>query len=303
MSTQEPALYIFGEVLFDCFPDAAPVLGGAPFNVAWHLNAFGAKTHLISAVGKDELGEKITQAMREWGLATHYTQQHPDLPTGTVNVHFDNNEPHYTISAPVAFDAISDTDAQPLQQSDIFYHGSLALREEHNRHSLAKWLAHSKARRFIDVNLRDPWWSLETLMPTLQYATCVKLNSDELRRLSHSDAPLNDDNLLQYAAEFRRQNNIVNLLITRGEHGAVLIDAKDEHYTAGPPPQSPNFVDTVGAGDAFSAVALLGLTHDWSWPTTLARAQEFASFIVTQRGATCSKADIYDDFLHFWGMR
>lgn len=303
MLTQEPAVYIFGEVLFYCFPDAAPVLGGAPFNVAWHLNAFGANTNFISAVGEDDLGNKTTQSMQEWGLGTEFLQQHPHLATGTIDVHFEGSEPHYTINEPVAFDSITGVGTKPMQQEDIFYHGSLALRHENNQQTLAQWLEHSKARRFIDVNLRDPWWTLDILLATLQYATCVKLNSDELRRLSHGDAAHNDDTLLEHAAEFRRQNNIVNLLVTRGEQGAILIDGSGKHYTAGPPPQSSHFIDAMGAGDAFSAVTLLGLIHDWSWPTTLARAQEFASFIVTQRGATCSKPDIYDDFLHFWGMR
>ncbi|MBA1332725.1 carbohydrate kinase, partial [Candidatus Endoriftia persephone str. Guaymas] len=47
---------IFGEVLFDCFEDGSRVLGGAPFNVAWHLQALGAAPLFISRVGDDSLG-------------------------------------------------------------------------------------------------------------------------------------------------------------------------------------------------------------------------------------------------------
>ena len=61
---------IFGEVLFDCFPDGSRVLGGAPFNVAWHLQAFGAEPLFVSRVGNDPMGRKIRDAMLQWGMDT-----------------------------------------------------------------------------------------------------------------------------------------------------------------------------------------------------------------------------------------
>ena len=53
---------VFGEVLFDIFPDGSRVLGGAPFNVAWHLQAFGCAPLFVSRIGEDENGEQVRAA-------------------------------------------------------------------------------------------------------------------------------------------------------------------------------------------------------------------------------------------------
>ncbi len=84
---------IFGEVLFDRFPDGNSVLGGAPFNVAWHLQAFGARPLLISSVGDDELGAEIRQTMQDWGMDDSGLQTDAAHPTGTVEVSFNAGEP------------------------------------------------------------------------------------------------------------------------------------------------------------------------------------------------------------------
>ena len=97
---------IFGEVLFDHFPDGTRVLGGAPFNVAWHLQAFGQSPHFISRVGNDSAGEAIRNAMHEWGMDTRGLQTDPARPTGRVEVSFVDGEPTYDIVHPCAYDAI-----------------------------------------------------------------------------------------------------------------------------------------------------------------------------------------------------
>ncbi|MEN8132411.1 MAG: PfkB family carbohydrate kinase, partial [Pseudomonadota bacterium] len=65
---QKTRLIVFGEVLFDQFPDGTVVLGGAPFNVAWHLQALGYAPLLISRVGNDGLGAQIRSKMQDWGM-------------------------------------------------------------------------------------------------------------------------------------------------------------------------------------------------------------------------------------------
>jgi len=102
MSTTNMRPLIFGEVLFDHFPDGSVVLGGAPFNVAWHLHAFGLKPLMVSRIGHDELGEKVEAAMRSWGMDCSGLQRDPDHPTGTVEVQFDDGEPIYEIVENVA---------------------------------------------------------------------------------------------------------------------------------------------------------------------------------------------------------
>ena len=83
-NTQQIA--IFGEVLMDQFPDGQQILGGAPFNVAWHLQAFGQHPCFISRVGNDAMGESIRQAMGDWGMSIENVQVDHYHPTCTVEV-------------------------------------------------------------------------------------------------------------------------------------------------------------------------------------------------------------------------
>lgn len=102
---------IFGEVLFDRFPDGSVVLGGAPFNVAWHLQAFGLAPLVISRVGRDALGGAVVAAMTGWGMDRRGVQFDATHPTGTVEVAFQAGEPHYAIVDRVAYDIIAAGDA------------------------------------------------------------------------------------------------------------------------------------------------------------------------------------------------
>jgi len=97
---------IFGEVLFDCFPDGNSVLGGAPFNVAWHLQAFGLSPVVITSIGDDELGTKVKSAMMDWNMNTAGLQLDPLHPTGSVDIEFKDGEPRYTIVEHRAYDYI-----------------------------------------------------------------------------------------------------------------------------------------------------------------------------------------------------
>lgn len=75
--------------------------------------------------------------------------------------------------------------------------------------------------------------------------------------------------------------------------------AGGERLTVAPRPDT-EVVDTVGAGDAFSAVLLLGLSSEWPLPLTLQRAQEFAAAVVGCRGATIADPDFYKAFSNRW---
>ena len=186
MSTRNNAApVIFGEVLFDCFPDGNSVLGGAPFNVAWHLNAFGMSPLFISRVGKDVLGKKVITTMQDWNMDTSGLQIDTDHPTGSVDITFDDGEPRYSIVQHRAYDYI---DAEHIDQaglssvsgSGVLYHGSLALRNQQSRDALSQLKQHHNGSIFLDVNLRDPWWQKDFVLALTDDADWVKLNEGEL---------------------------------------------------------------------------------------------------------------------------
>ncbi len=132
---------IFGEVLFDHFPDGRRVLGGAPFNVAWNLAALRNHLHnhlhalLLSRVGTDADGDSVRVAMQVWGLDTSGLQKGPGEHTGQVRVRIEDGEPAYDIVRPVAWDAIEQAESPP--PCGLLYHGSLALRSESGRSTVS----------------------------------------------------------------------------------------------------------------------------------------------------------------------
>jgi len=286
---------IFGEVLFDCFPDGREVLGGAPFNVAWHLQAFGQSPLLISRVGDDDAGQRIRRAMSDWGMDQTGLQDDPQHPTGRVAVTLESAEPSYDIVSDSAYDFIA-LDALPSVQPGLIYYGSLALRNPTSAAALQELRSDSDALVFVDVNLRDPWWRRDDVLALLKGAHWVKLNRDELRLLGDASG---DE--LDAAERFRATHGLEGLVLTLGADGAVALATGQEPVRNSPKPIG-KVIDSVGAGDAFASVLILGLRLGWPLATTAARAQDFASELVQQRGATVSDLAIYWSYCQQWGL-
>ncbi len=288
---------IFGEVLFDCFPDGREVPGGAPFNVAWYLQAFGMRPLLVSRIGDDPRGQLIMKKMREWSMDTSCMQIDSAYPTGTVRIKLNNGEPRFAILPNQAYDDI----APPVQASRdrvaFLYHGSLALRSDVNRFTLAGLKRDCAGPVFVDVNLRKPWWSRKTILPLLEDATWLKLNEDELNALFPGEGSLENR-----CREIRDHSGLDTIFVTRGERGAVAL-TRDNRFHSIEPRQDITIVDTVGAGDAFSSVLLFGLLHGWPPDILLERAQDFASAVVGRRGAISQDMKFYQTFRKKWHLQ
>jgi len=282
---------IFGEVLFDCFPNGEQRLGGAPFNLAWHLQALGDQPCLISRVGKDDLGEKIIREMTTWGMDTSGLQKDDKHATGQVSVKIIDNEPNYNIVPDCAYDFIEYKPCSTLSGSNLLYHGSLALRNSVSRNALQKIMNAKETSVFLDVNLRAPWWHQGEVLEWLKRARWAKVNEEELLMLT---GKYND--LHRVMLDFQRENDLQLLFVTRGEKGAVVLSKSGEHYEV-VPKKRVDIIDTVGAGDAFTAVLVHGLIHDWSLSKMMERAQCFASKIVGIRGGTVDDREFYQSIM------
>ncbi len=287
-------IHVFGEVLFDHFPDGSRVLGGAPFNVAWHLQAFGQSPRFISRIGDDPPGYEIAALMDAWGMSREALQTDCEHPTGSVRVMIQDGEPHYEIVADCAYNFIDGKLLEEKSTEGILYHGSLAVRNPVARAALQAAKARHQGKIFIDVNLRPPWWERETLLPLLHEADWVKLNEAELAELCPGYADL-EPAMQLFCARF----NLETLIVTRGPKGAVAYDRQQPFVTV-KPPVNTTVVDTVGAGDAFAALLLLGLNKQWPLEVTLERAQAFACALVGRRGATVADREFYRVFSASW---
>ncbi len=297
MNQEKKRPVLFGEVLFDRFPDGSDVLGGAPFNVAWHLCGFGENPLFLSRVGQDDAGRQVQKAMDVWGMDTSGLQQDAEHPTGAVRIELVAGEPRFEILPDQAYDFIYLADVPTLVNPAFIYHGSLALRRPESRITLETLVRQYEVPVFLDVNLRPPWWSADDVLRWAVQANWIKLNLDELETLAASD-----DVPEARAHEFLAHYNLEYLILTRGSEGALALSATGEKESVRPVPAT-KVVDTVGAGDAFTSVFLLGRLRGWPLAATLERAQGFASAIVGVRGATVSDRSFYRQFLDDWGQR
>ena len=288
-----PDLVIFGEVLFDRFPDGSRILGGAPFNVAWHCQAFGLSPLLISRVGNDPLGREVRSAMIAWGMDTSGLQLDSTHATGIVDVDIHDGEPSYNIVEDSAWDFIDNQATPAIDNQGILYHGSLATRNPVSDSSLADLRKQYFNSIFIDINLRPPWWNLSVIEKVVLGCRWIKLNAEELASIVPQERGIE-----ARARVLLSQAHAEMVVVTRGDAGAMAFTQEETHQVS--PDSSISIVDTVGAGDAFSSVLLLGLKRLWPLRDTLNRAQQFASAIVEQRGATTQDKEIYEPFIRNW---
>ncbi|WP_018863284.1 carbohydrate kinase [Thioalkalivibrio sp. ARh3] len=284
---------IFGEVLFDVFPDGQRVLGGAPFNVAWNLHQLGEPVCFVGGIGNDPAGAAVQARMEAIGMDTRGLYRHPAAPTGEVRVELAHGEPSYTIVPDQAYDDVPAAWADALPASTpLLYHGTLALRR--GNHDLLARLRERAGHRFVDVNLRDPWYTRDTTLDLIRDADVVKLNQDELATLVPGAADDEAETALLEQAGIRQA-----LVVTAGAGGASIRTINGERFAA-PAPPLPELRDAVGAGDAFASVVLLGMRQDWGWPTTLERALAFAAAVCTLQGATSDDPGFYQDARSRW---
>lgn len=292
---------VFGEVLFDCFPDGTEVLGGAPFNVAWHLHGFGLAPLMLSRLGQDSHGEQVLQAMSDWSMETAGIQLDDSHPTGVVSVKLDNGQPTFEIVANQAYDWIELKAPQRIISEGSFgllYHGSLALRSERSRQTLSAILENFSLPVFVDLNLRPPWWKREEIHRILSGARWVKLNEDELKTVVEKEWS-SLTTALEEAHQVVSRYQLSSLIVTRGAEGAFLVADDGTEAQAEPAPVE-NLVDTVGAGDAFSSICLAGLLNNWPPAVTLQRAVRFASVVCGIRGAVTREREVYDTERSRW---
>ncbi|AHF15779.1 carbohydrate kinase family protein [Niabella soli] len=283
--TQHTAI-CFGEILWDVLPDGA-VPGGAPMNVAYHLNKLGLSAGVISKRGADKEGEGLIRFLKEHQVDTAFIQTDVAYSTGKVlATPGANYEMQYDIVFPVAWDFIDATASvlEIVEQTNLLIFGSLAVRNGHSRKTLFELLPLAKTK-VLDINLRPPHFDQHTIEALLNEATILKLNENELELVCGWYGFTGT--MWEQAAALSEKFSIKDTVVTRGAAGAAYF-ANGSYY------EHPGFkvevVDTVGSGDAFLAGFLSQLQKQNSPEAALAFACRLGSFIATQKGA-CPEYD------------
>jgi len=302
-SIQAETILLFGEVLADIFDDRK-VFGGAPFNVARHLQAFGLHPVLITRTGNDELRRELLAVIKDAGMDDCGIQLDVSHPTGQVMVHMEGREHRFEILPEQAYDYIHAGITHMITlavRPQLIYFGTLAQRSAKSAQALGALIRSSNAPRFLDINLRKPWYDAPILERSLRRANLVKINQEELDILT-SLFRLSGKNQVQNADALVRCFGLDRVLVTCGEQGAWLLDNEGKVEGVEGSASSRPLMDTVGAGDGFASVYILGLLRGWPATLTLSRANDFAATLCEIRGAIPDSPEFYEPFIKDWNI-
>ncbi|MEW6373018.1 MAG: PfkB family carbohydrate kinase [Pseudomonadota bacterium] len=303
---------VFGEALVDDFA-TEQVVGGAPFNVARHLAAFMAPNLMITRVGEDRNGESVRAEFERFAMSQAGLQRDAIEETGRVLVERTAKGHRFVIVPNQAYDYI-EREAALKALSGVtpaaIYFGTLAQRNERSRGTLQALLAATQgtqAIRFLDLNLRDGQVGERTVFHALHAADIAKVNEEELQalfgwyfQLGPNDPPMAADETRSACAGLVQMFGLQALIVTLGHRGSVYFGREGVAIDTRDTPAPPFVIDTVGAGDAFSAIFLLGRMRGWPLELTLARANEFAGAICAIPGAVPRDLGFYDKWMARW---
>jgi fructokinase len=282
MERANNSVVCFGEILWDNLPTGKKA-GGAPMNVAYHLHQLGIDGLIISRVGSDKQGNELLQLLNSRGLSTVLCQFDQQYPTSEVLVHVsENHEVSYEIVYPVAWDFTEWEDKfEPLiAKADAFVFGSLITRSKISRDVLYRMLEIARYR-VLDINLRSPHYTPETISDLLYKTDLLKLNNEELNLVGQWFAPgdLTETELIKI---LRDKFNIKEILVTRGSHGASYFSNDIQYDHEG---YNVEVADTVGSGDAFLAGFLAKKLNGEALDIALDYACILGAFVATHSGA------------------
>jgi pfkB domain protein len=279
-----------GEILWDIFPERK-VLGGAPANFAYHVSQFGFNGYAVSAIGNDLLGKEILKSLEEKEL--NYLIEQTDFPTGTVKVQLDGRGiPTYEITENVAWDNIPFTTRLEnlAKNTTTVCFGSLAQRNEVSRATIHKFLdlMPADSLKVFDINLRLKYFSKDIITTSLNKASALKINDEEIVKIAEifelkgTDEELCQQLLDKYKLKF--------LILTKGTRGSYVLTPYEKSFLATP---KVTIADTVGAGDSFTAAFVASYLNGRSIAQSHQLAVEVSAYVCQQHGAMPRLADAH----------
>ena len=274
-----------GEVLWDLLPGGKQ-LGGASANFACHAQTLGAEAWLVSSVGDDRLGREILERLSAMQVPVEGVAIDARAPTGTVAIEIaPDGQPKFAIRENVAWDQITATDFTRgmVAQADAVCFGSLAQRNATSRTAIRSLVAATRpeALRIFDVNLRQDYFSREIIEASLRLANVLKINDEELPVLAGFFEM--EGTPAEQLAELARRFELQLVALTCGARGSLFYSRGSYSEAKGLPVR---VVDTVGAGDSFTAMLTMGLLAGWELDRINRCANEVAAYVVSQPGAT-----------------
>ena len=274
-----------GEALWDMLPEGKK-LGGAPANFAYHVSQFGLDSCVVSAVGDDVLGHEILECLDARGLDRHIDVV--PYPTGTVQVELDDEGvPRYDIKEGVAWDNIPFTPGieELASRTRAVCFGSLAQRSIVSRETINRFLdampKDDDVLKIFDINLRQNFYTKETLCNSVKKCNILKINDEELvtvsRLFGYPGIDLKDKCWIILA-----KYGLKMLILTCGVNGSYVFVPGEVSFVETP---KVEVADTVGAGDSFTGAFVSAVLKGLSVPEAHRLAVEVSAYVCTQAGA------------------
>lgn len=271
-----------GEILWDVFP-TGKALGGAPANFAYHATRLGAEGWAISAIGNDELGQEIQDVVKQKNLKNLIAVT--DKPTGTVQVTLDDKGvPSYDITRDVAWDNIPFTPEMKelAARTTAVCFGSLMQRNDVSRTTAMEFIKAmpADALKVFDINLRQHYYSKELITASLEISDILKINDEEIRVVADLFGleGTDQDACRQLIKDF----SLKLVILTKGADGSEVI-TEDEVIVQ--KVGKVDVVDTVGAGDSFTAAFIVSYLNGESFEVAQKKASDTAAYVCAHKGA------------------
>lgn len=283
-----------GEILWDVYPDSKR-LGGAPFNFIYHVKKLNGYANFVSSVGNDDNGKEILNFLikNDFNVETIFIDNYH--ATGKVLVTLDENKtPHFKMSSTASFDFLQLTEKakQVIEEADLIYFGTFTSRSDISRKTIQSVLNKPNKKYFCDLNLRHDFYTIDFIEQALISSNVLKINEEEFHKLQIMFSfPSNFEKAIQKLIS----NYKIDLIaVTMGEKGSKLFSKSELHFYQ---QEKIDVVDTLGAGDAFSAILCLCYLNNFSLEETNQLANKFAGEICKINGAIPENDDFYLDYL------
>ncbi len=284
---------VFGEILYDVYEDNA-IIGGAPFNFTLQLSRLLRKDNsvaIISALGNDDFGSRAIEFAKNENIDTSFIQIKDNFETGKATVFLDEKTkvPDYIIHENVAWDNVEYTDelANALSSNnyDVFYCNILGIRNDVSYNTFKSVIKTIKPKlRVFDITVRKHFYTKEKIQTVLEYINILKVNDDEievLRQLFYPNIDASDTKLIMES--LKSDFEIEFIFLTLGKKGACLLSNNDYYFEQS---NDVKVVDTVGAGDSFTAALSYALYKNTSEEKALRLASQVAEQMIQVSGGT-----------------
>ena len=282
----KPLVIGMGEALWDVLPEGRKI-GGAPANFAFHAGQAGMDARVVSAVGRDALGDETLLTLQQKGLNTDAVAR-VDFPTGVVQVTLsEGGIPQYDICEDVAWDNIPFTPAldELARNAQAVCWGSLAQRSEVSRNCIYRFLdampSEQGRLKVFDINLRQHFYSIDVIEASCQRANVLKINEEELVIVSEL-LRLGTPQVEQQCRLLMERFSLDMLVLTCGCNGSYIFTPVETSFRVTPLVQ---VADTVGAGDSFTATLVADLLKGAPIGVAHEHAVQLAAYVCTQQGA------------------